>query len=177
MPNPPRYTGTDGCAYIQPAPTRGRQLPQALQRAPGAAQQRYPAGDNWSQLQDYYIRYYTYIDPWTHYQRQLGASLPPQEEQPMFNIGDSVYYYSEISNKKFYGIVKTQSRDFTIGVAFEQDFKDHYGYREPIYHIGKGFIEHGSREPALPTEIKVANKCKKLWNNSNYVKNNPQLAY
>ena len=32
-------------------------------------------------------------------------------------------------------------------------------------------------QPELSTEQKVALRCKRLWNNSNYVKQNPQWSY
>ena len=39
------------------------------------------------------------------------------------------------------------------------------------------YLELYEPTPKLPTEQRVANKCKKLWNNSSYVKKNPSFAY
>lgn len=160
MPNPPRYTRRINGAYIQPAPPRERAERQQV----SVRQSDYLATiSSWLQQQSY-IRYYLPNIP-----------EPTQEEQPMFNIGDSVYYYSEMKTHKFYGIVKKINGN-SIQVLFEEDFTIHYNYN-PLYTIKAHSLQLGHKEPPLPIEQQVSNKCKKLWNNSNYVKKNPQYAY
>ena len=184
MPNPPRYTGTITGAYVPPATMRERNSGRCNPQRSSTVTQEYTTQQLLS-TQDYYN---TLRDAWAQYSGttrfvrnlsfyQAQIPEPQQEETPMFNIGDSVYYRSERYNKNFYGIIISKGRDNRYAVAFEQDFKTTYGYLDDVYHIDAFYIQLGSREPELPVEQKVAKRCKKLWNNSNWVIKHPHMAY
>lgn len=98
-----------------------------------------------------------------------------------FNIGDELFfirggylyenYYCILRGYSAKGLPKVEF--FSTGklsryYSFGHSFGIFELYNESDYILAK---------PALTQEERLLNKCKKLWNNSNYVLNNPQRAY
>lgn len=177
MPNPPRYNGT---------------IPEAFQITPRRIRTRVPQTRIQTPIETTYQRFdFSEELRWIYqYSRQLMSDhlldsivvhdsiyiQPlPQRNQPMFNIGDSVYYYSITNHKKYYGIIK-ELDPTTAKVLFEEDFATNYNTTR-LYRIRTGLLQLEHKEPPLSIEQQVSNRCKKLWNESNYVKRNPSYAY
>jgi len=96
-----------------------------------------------------------------------------------FSVGDELYYLSESDGREKYKCIVINIDPF--GKTLVRFFaKKHL----PRYNIGDTLGDYvfpdSSYElagPPLTKEQKVALKCKKLWNQSNWVRNNPSLGY
>jgi len=77
--------------------------------------------------------------------------------------GTIVHIYDSVAHVLFDQETCTQ-----LGI----DFSVHFGWT-----ISLKYLEIVTNYSPIPKEQKVATRCKKLWNTSNWVKKNPHLAY
>jgi len=92
-----------------------------------------------------------------------------------FNVGDRVYW-EDMGKAHYYGVILELRDHGRYSIQFEEDFALRYGVGN-IYNSFTDINDIKLAGPPLTKEEKVLKKCKKLWNNSNWVKNSPQRAY
>lgn len=97
-----------------------------------------------------------------------------------FNVGDRIFWENTLDWRTgttvFHGVVLELLSSGRYSIEFEEDFNKRFG-------LGRkygSFTDNNNLKlagPLLTKEQKVEQKCKKLWNNSKWVKNNPQMGY
>lgn len=96
-----------------------------------------------------------------------------------FNIGDRLVWTDvnwRTGTTLYYGVVLKLLSDGRYSIEFEEAFNIRYQIGR-IYNSFTDINDLKLAGPPLTKEQRVEKKCKKLWNNSNWVKNNPQRAY
>ena len=96
-----------------------------------------------------------------------------------FKVGDELYYLDETNGRENYKCIVINIDQFGKTLVRFSAKKDWDGYKTGD-RFGNYIFPDSAYElagPPLTKEQKIENKCKKLWNNSNYIKHNPHLAY
>lgn len=101
-----------------------------------------------------------------------------------FYLNQTITYSPEWTTprKSWVGVV-TAINGSVITITYGKDYTDYWGWNEYRYTPNKTmsacrYMQPGGEVPTeLTTKERVSNKCKKLWLNSKYVKNNPNLVY
>ena len=96
-----------------------------------------------------------------------------------FSVGDELFYLNEHDGREKYRCVVINIDSFgkTLVRFFTKRHISGYNIGDKL---GDYFFPDSAYElagPPLTKEQKIALKCKKLWNNSNYVLKNSQRAY
>ena len=105
-----------------------------------------------------------------------------------FSVGDRVYCYKKYAGNcdiigKTGTILYIWSRNTipSVCIGFDIPINGHTSHgsnKNSAWNIPiEGYIKLISSKTVLTKQQKIENKCKKLWNTSNYVKHNPHLAY
>ena len=92
-----------------------------------------------------------------------------------FNVGDRICW-QDMGKATYYGVILELRDHGRYSIQFEENFSIRYS----IGNIYNSFTDINGIKlagPPLTKEERVLEKCKKLWNQSNWVKNNPQLGY
>ena len=97
-----------------------------------------------------------------------------------FNIGDELYYINEIAGREKYKCIVTDIEPTTRNPIVTFYAKKTWacykiGYKFGTYNFPDSVYELAINK--FTKEERVLNKCKRLWNNSNYVKNSPIRSY
>ena len=107
----------------------------------------------------------------------------------MFKIGDRVKCLKAYDGNHYIigqeGTVILKEGRYIV-VEFDEEVEGHDGRGEgEDLHCWEFYYDFWATTlmplleigPPIPTSILVERKCKKLWNNSSFVMNNPKLAY
>ena len=88
-----------------------------------------------------------------------------------FLVGDKITWTSPRTDITYTGVI-TEVYPTTVFANMDDDFKDCYGMKSYLFRK-----DQINLKTTISKEQRLLNKCKTLWNKSNYVINNPNKAY